>query len=71
MDNLCKPKETSLKRYCAGEYAEGGIQDLGGGCILSTSSLCYSYSLKSMWKFGIEEWKVAYVDRKFSGTGGF
>lgn len=28
-------------------------------------------SQTSMWKFGVEEWKVAFVDREFSGTGGF
>lgn len=64
-------KEASLKRYCAGEYAEGRIQDLGRDCILIMSSLCYSCSQTSMWKFGVEEWKVAFVDREFSGTGGF
>lgn len=64
-------KEASLKRYCAGEYGEGRMQDLGGGCILIISSLCYSCSQTSMWKFGVEEWKVAFVDREFSGTGGF
>lgn len=47
------------------------MQDLGGGCILIMSSPCYSCSQTSMWKFGVEEWKVAFVDREFSGTGGF
>lgn len=60
-------KEVSLKRYCAGGCAEGGTQDLGGVCI-ATAALKQE---SSMWKFVMEEWKVAFVEREFSGTGGF
>lgn len=61
------PKEASLKRCCAGGCAEGGTQDLGGVCV-ATAALKQE---SSMWKFGVEEWKVASVEREFSGTGGF